>query len=168
MQSNFEKKYVNGQKTSFFAQAGLAFGDAPLTHLYNASPNSLTEGNVFERITVSGKNSFETMYFNEFYSSKYVMLHFKHGFKRITIAKKVKPMLVLVTRMAWGDLVNKQDHVGIDFKTMNKGYFESGIELNQIFKGFGLGTFYRYGAYSLPVFQKNLSIKVTFIIDLGF
>jgi hypothetical protein len=168
LQSNFEKKYVNGQKTSFFAQAGLAFGDAPLTHLYNASPNSLTEGNVFERITVSGKNSFETMYFNEFYSSKYVMLHFKHGFKRITIAKKVKPMLVLVTRMAWGDLVNKQDHVGIDFKTMNKGYFESGIELNQIFKGFGLGTFYRYGAYSLPVFQKNLSIKVTFIIDLGF
>jgi len=168
LQSNFEKKYVNGQKTSFFAQAGLAFGDAPLTHLYNASPNSLTEGNVFERITVSGKNSFETMYFNEFFSSKYVMLHFKHGFKRITIAKKVKPMLVLVTRMAWGDLVNKQDHVGIDFKTMNKGYFESGIELNQIFKGFGLGTFYRYGAYSLPVFQKNLSIKITFIIDLGF
>jgi hypothetical protein len=168
LQSNFEKKYVNGQKTSFFAQAGLAFGDAPLTHLYNASPNSLTEGNVFERITVSGKNSFETMYFNEFYSSKYFMLHFKHGFKRITIAKKIKPMLVLVTRMAWGDLVNKQDHVGIDFKTMNKGYFESGIELNQIFKGFGLGTFYRYGAYSLPVFQKNLSIKVTFIIDLGF
>jgi hypothetical protein len=168
LQSNFEKKYVNGQKTSFFGQAGLAFGDAPLTHLYNASPNSLTEGNVFERITVSGKNSFETMYFNEFFSSKYVMLHFKHGFKRITIAKKVKPMLVLVTRMAWGDLVNKQDHVGIDFKTMNKGYFESGIELNQIFKGFGLGTFYRYGAYSLPVFQKNLSIKVTFNIDLGF
>lgn len=168
LQSSFEKKYVNGQKTSVFVQAGFAFGDTPLTHLYNASPNSLNEGNVFERITVSGKNSFETMYFNEFFSSKYAMLHVKHGFKRIAIAKKVRPMLVLVTRMALGDMVNKQDHVGIDFKTMNKGYFESGIELNQIFKGFGLGTFYRYGAYSLPVFQKNLSIKVTFIIDLGF
>jgi len=168
LQSNYEKKYVNGQKTSLVAQIGLAFGDTPLTHLYNGSPNSLTEGNVFERITVAGKNSFETMYFNEFFSSRYAMLHMKHGFKRITIAKKVKPILVLVTRMAWGDLLNKQDHVGIDFKTMEKGYFESGIELNKIFKGFGLGTFYRYGAYSLPVFQKNLSIKVTFNIDLGF
>ena len=168
LQSNYEKKYVNGNKTSLFAQIGLAFGDTPLTHLYNGSPNSLNEGNVFERITVAGKNSFETMYFNEFFSSRYAMFHIKHGFKRVTIAKKVKPMLVLVTRMAWGDLVNKQDHVGINFKTMEKGYFESGIELNQIFKGFGLGTFYRYGAYSLPVFQKNLSIKVTFIIDLGF
>lgn len=168
LQSEYEKKYVNGQKTSLFAQAGFAFGDIPLTHLYNASPNSLNEGNVFERITVSGKNSFETMYFNEFFSSKYAMLHIKHGFKRVALFKKVKPMLVLVTRMAWGDMENKQNHLGIDFKTMNKGYFESGIELNQIFKGFGLGTFYRYGAYSLPVFQKNLSIKVTFIIDLGF
>lgn len=168
LQSEYEKKYVNGHKTSVLVQAGFAFGDIPLTHLYNASPNSLNEGNVFERITVSGKNSFETMYFNEFFSSKYAMLHIKHGFKRVSLFKKVKPMLVLVTRMAWGDMENKQDHLGIDFKTMNKGYFESGIELNQIFKGFGLGTFYRYGAYSLPVFQKNLSIKFTFIIDLGF
>lgn len=168
LQGEYEKKYVNGQKTSVFVQAGIAFGETPLTHLYNASPNNLNEGNVFERITVSGKNSFETMYFNEFFSSKFAMLHIKHGFKRVSIFKKIKPMFVLVTRMAWGDMVNKQDHLGLEFKTLSKGYFESGIELNQIFKGFGLGTFYRYGTYSLPVFQKNLSIKVTFIIDLGF
>jgi hypothetical protein len=27
-----------------------------------------------------------------------------------------------------------EQHVGLDYKTLNEGYFESGIELNQIFK----------------------------------
>jgi hypothetical protein len=63
--TEFEKKYLNGQKNLLF-EAGFAIGDIPLTHLYNTSPNNITKETIIQRITFSGKNSFETMYFNEF------------------------------------------------------------------------------------------------------
>jgi hypothetical protein len=44
------------------------------------------------------------------------------------------PSLVLVSRMAWGNLQKPEQHVGLDYKTLNEGYFESGIELNQFLK----------------------------------
>jgi len=164
---DFEKKYLNGQKSTILAQAGYAFGDIPLTHLYNTSPNNLTKDNILQRITIAGKNSFETMFFNEFFSSQYAMLQLKHGFKRVQIAKKIRPTMVLVTRMAWGNMQNPEQHHGIEYKTLDKGFFESGIELNQIYKGFGLTGFYRYGANQLSRFEDNLAIKLSFILDLG-
>ncbi|RKS01374.1 DUF5686 and carboxypeptidase-like regulatory domain-containing protein [Flavobacterium sp. 102] len=165
---DYEKKYLNGQKSAVLVQAGYVFGSIPLTHLYNTSPNNLTKDNLLQRITISGKNSFETMYFNEFFSSEFVMLQFKHGFKRVELFKKVKPSLVLVTRMAWGNMKNPEDHIGIEYKTLNEGFFESGIELNQIYKGFGLTGFYRYGPNQLQRFEDNIAIKVSFVLDLGF
>jgi hypothetical protein len=164
----YEKKYLNGHRTSVLLQAGIALGDVPLTHLYSSSPNSLNKEHLLERITVAGKNSFETMYFNEFFSSKYAMLQLKHGLKRIKIFKKVNPSFVLVTRMAWGDINHPEKHVGLDYKTLNDGYVESGLELNQIFKGFGLSGFYRYGPNQLPKFTDNISLKISFMLDLGF
>ena len=164
----YEKKYLNGQKSAILVQAGYAFGTLPLTHLYNTSPNNLTKDKLLQRITIAGKNSFETMYFNEFFSSEFVMLQIKHGFKRLEFFKKIKPSLVLVTRMAWGNLEYRERHIGIEYKTLNEGYFESGIELNQIFKGFGLTGFYRYGPNQLPRFEDNLAVKLSFVFDFGF
>jgi len=164
----YEKKYLNGQKSSILMQAGYVFGAIPLTHLYNTSPNNLTNDKILRRITIAGKNSFETMYFNEFFSSDYVMMQFKHGLKRIKLFQKVKPSLVLVTRMAWGNLQHPERHIGIQYKTLDQGFFESGIELNQIYKGFGLTGFYRYGSNQLPRFEDNIAIKLSFVLDLGF
>lgn len=163
----YEKKYLNGQKSAFLLQGGYVFGDLPLTHLYNTSPNNLTKDNLLQRITIAGKNSFETMYFNEFFSTEFVMLQFKHGFKRVELFKKVKPSLVLVTRMAWGNLKNPEDHIGIEFKTLDQGFFESGVELNQIYKGLGLTGFYRYGPNQLARLEDNIAIKLSFVLDLG-
>jgi hypothetical protein len=120
-----------------------------------------------QRITIAGKNSFETMYFNEFFSSQYITFQLKHGFQRVTLFPKVKPSLVLVSRMAWGNMKNPLRHLGIDYKTLDKGYFESGIELNQIFKGLGLTGFYRYGPNQLPRFEDNLAVKISFVFDFG-
>lgn len=165
--ANYEKKHLNGQKTALLMEAGYALGDLPLTHLYNTSPNSLTKDNIIQRITIAGKSSFETMYFNEFFSSEYVFFQLKHGSKRVTLFKKVKPSMVLVTRMAWGNMKNPEQHIGLDYKTLNKGYFESGVELNQIYNGFGLSGFYRYGPNQLPQFADNISIKLSFVLGLG-
>lgn len=163
----YEKQFINGQKSTVLIQAGYAHGDVPLTHLYNNSPNNLDREVLLQRLTVAGKNSFETMRFNEFFSSQYVMLHFKHGFKRVELFKKVKPSLVLVSRMAWGNMKKPEQHVGLNYKTINEGYFESGIELNQIFSGLGLAGFYRYGPNQLSRFEDNIAIKLTFLLDLG-
>jgi hypothetical protein len=164
----YEKKYLNGQKSEVLLQAAYSMGAIPLTHLYNTSPNNLTRDNLLQRITIAGKNSFETMYFNEFFSSEFVMLQFKHGFRRVELFPKVKPSLVLVTRMVWGNLKNPERHLGIDYKTLDQGLFESGIELNQIYKGFGLTGFYRYGPNQLSRLEDNLAVKLSFVFDFGF
>ena len=166
--TEYEKKYLNGQKTALLFQAGYALGDIPLTHLYNTSPNNITKETIIQRITFGGKNSFETMFFNEFFSNKYAYFQFKHAFNRVTLFKKIKPSLVLVSRMAWGDLDHPEQHVGLDFKTLHNGFFESGIELNQIFNGLGLTTFFRYGPNQLPKFEDNIAIKLSYVLNLGF
>ena len=165
--TEYEKKYLNGQKTSLLLQGGYAFGDVPLTHLYNTMPNNLTKETVIQRITFAGRNSFETMFFNEFFSSQYIFFQVKHGFNRIKILKKVRPTIVLVSRMAWGNMEKPEQHVGPSYKTLDKGFFESGIELNKIYKGFGLGGFYRYGPNQLFKFEDNIAVKISYVIDLG-
>lgn len=164
--AEMEKKYLNGQKTSALIQTGVAVGDSPLTHLYSTSPNNLDKDGVLGRITLAGKNSFETMYFNEFFSSQYVIVQLKHGMSRFTISNAIKLSPMLVTRFAWGNMEEPEEHEGIAFNTLEKGYYESGIELNEIFKGFGISAFYRYGPYHLPQFDRNISLKVSFVLNL--
>ena len=168
LKTELEKNHLNGQKTSVLVQSGYAFGELPLTHLYSISPNNITRETIIQRVTFAGKNSFETMFYNEFFSSEYVYFQLKHGFQRITLFKKVKPSFVFVTRMAWGNLHHPERHLGVEFKTLNQGYFESGIELNQIYKGIGLVGFYRYGPNGLLKFEDNIAVKISYVLNLGF
>ncbi|GIZ09283.1 DUF5686 family protein [Flavobacterium sp. UMI-01] len=166
--TEYEKKYLNGQKTHLLLQAGYALGDVPLTHLYNTSPNNITKETIIQRITFAGKNSFETMFFNEFFSREFAYFQFKHSLNRVRLFSKVKPSFVLVSRMAWGNLDQPEQHVGLNYKTLNEGYFESGVEFNQILNGLGLTAFYRYGPNQLPNFEDNIAIKLSFVLNLGF
>lgn len=166
--TEYEKEYLNGQKTNLVFQAGYAMGEVPLTHLYNTSPNNITKENIIQRITFAGRNSFETMFFNEFFSNQYALFQFKHSLDRVRLFKKVRPSLVFVSRMAWGNLKNPERHIGLEYKTLDKGFFESGIELNQIYKGLGLMAFYRYGPNQLPKFEDNIAVKISYILNLGF
>lgn len=163
-----EIPYLSGQNTSFIIQSGVAFGDVPLTHLYSIAPNNLNRENLFKRITFAGKNSFETMFFNEFFSNKYVAFHAKHTFNKVKLAYKIKPLISVVTRMAWGTMDKPEQHLGFQYKTMEQGFFESGVEMNQIFKGFGLTFFMRYGPNALPKFEDNFALKLSYVLDLGF
>lgn len=164
--ADYEKKYLNGHKTSALVQTGVAIGNTPLTHLYSTSPNNLNKDAILRRVTFAGKNSFETMYFNEFFSSQYIMGQIKHGIGKFTIIDKIKVAPVLVTRAVWGNMRDKSEHQGITFNTLEKGYYESGIELNEIYSIVGITAFYRYGPYQLPGFDRNISIKISFVINL--
>ena len=160
--------YLSGQKSAVLLQAGIAIGDVPITHLYSIQPNNLNRDAILQRITFAGKNSFETMYFNEFFSNKYASLQLKHTFNKIKLGYKINPEITLVTRMAFGGNNKNNKHLGITYNTMEKGFFESGIECNKLFKGFGLVAFYRYGPYQLARFKDNIALKISYYLDLGF
>lgn len=163
---DYEKEYLNKQKTGLILNAGLTVGDVPITHLFNMLPNNPTKDNLWERLTTAGKNSFETMFYNEFFSSNYVFLQAKHAFVDVPLFQKKKPTIVLVSRFAYGNMNRMSQHIGLPFKTLEKGYYESGIEINQLYKGFGLSGFYRYGPYQFENIKDNLALRLTFAIQL--
>ena len=81
----------------------------------------------------------------------------------------MRPEFILISRFALGNADNPENHTGLVFDSLDKGYLESGIELNKLFlQSFGLSFFYRYGAYHLPEFDKNISFKFTYYFSLGF
>ncbi len=164
----YDIKRLRKSTTSFLLQGGIVFGEAPITHLYNATPNYTYKSPWITRVTFAGRNSFETMGYNEFISDKYVMLQVKHKITRFKITNGFKPQVSLVTRVAIGDIDNPINHNGFAFKKMNKGYFESGLEINSLIYGLGISGFYRYGAYHNPIWSDNLAIKATYHLNLGF
>ena len=163
----YELPYLSGQKSSILLQTGIAFGDVPITHLYSIVPNNLNREAILQRVTFAGKNSFETMYFNEFFSNQYASLQLKHTFNKIRLGYKINPEFTVVTRMAIGSNNHNNQHIGINYKTMEEGFFESGVECNKIYKGIGLVAFYRYGPYQLANFDDNIAIKISYHLDLG-
>jgi len=152
--------------TNIILNGSLALGDVPLTHLFHASPNSPTKDEILQRFSVAGRYSFETMYFGEFYSDRLITFHLKHSLRRFNISKTMQPELVFITRHALGDMINKENHLGVNFSTLDQFYSESGIEINKILFGFGLSFAYRYGFYNLPDFEDNISFKFTFYLKL--
>nr|WP_321245241.1 hypothetical protein [uncultured Psychroserpens sp.] len=145
---------------------GLALGDTPLTHLYHAYPNNITKETILQRFSVAGINSFETMYFNEFFSDRFTTLQLKHFIKPFKITERYRPQLVLISRMAIGDMRNIERHQNIEFGTLSKGYSEAGFEINKLLFGFGLSFAYRYGGYHLPSLADNVAAKFTFNVSL--
>lgn len=158
--------HINRSSTEIILEGNLGLGDIPLTHLYHAYPNSPVKETIMKRFSVAGIKSFETMYFGEFFSDRLATIHVKHQFKPFLIAPWLKPELVLITRHAIGTASNLDNHQNISFNTLEKGYSESGLELNQLVFGFGLSLAYRYGAYHLPNFEDNISFKFTFNLKL--
>ncbi|MBO3115501.1 hypothetical protein J4050_02010 [Winogradskyella sp. DF17] len=158
--------HSNEAITKLTLVAGIAGGEAPLTHLYHAYPNNINKETILQRFSVAGLNSFETMYFNEFFSDKFSTLQLKHFFKPFKISEWFKPQLVLISRFAIGDMNSIDRHEGIEFNTLNHLYSESGFEINKLLFGFGLSFAYRYGAYHLPEIADNFAFKFTFNITL--
>ena len=56
--TEYEKKYLNGQKTSLLLQGGYAMGDVPITHLYNTMPNNLNQRNRYTAYYFCRKKQF--------------------------------------------------------------------------------------------------------------
>lgn len=159
-------QHKNDTRTELVFSSGFADGKVPLTHLYHSYPNNVNKETILQRFSVAGINSFETMFFNEFFSDRFAIFQMKHHLKPFNISPWFKPQLVLISRFAIGDMNNIGRHEGITFGTLEKGYTESGFEINKLLFGFGLSFAYRYGAYHLPDFEDNIAFKFTFNVTL--
>lgn len=163
---NYSLQQLNQQTTEVILEGNYAAGELPLTHSFHAYPNNPTKDALLQRFSVAGIRTFETMYFSEFFSDKQLNLQVKHFFKSWYLWKYSQPQLVLISRHAIGDMAQLNNHINLDFKTLNHGYNEAGVEINQLLMGFGISAAYRYGAYHLPNFEDNISLKFTFNLKL--
>lgn len=163
----FHRANIFGESTTEATfSAGIASGTTPITHLYHVSPNNNNKETILERFSVAGINSFETMYFNEFFLDRFATLMFKHYIKPFKFTEKWQPQLVLISKMAIGTMNDIDRHQDIEFGTLDKGFSEAGFEINKLIFPFGLSFAYRYGGYHLPKFEDNVAVKFTFNLTL--
>ncbi len=148
--------------------AGHIKGSVPYPFAYNG------RANYNGRFSLASQGYFETMRMNEFLSSEYGAMFVVHDFGKLLYQTKYfKPGIAVSTAYGVGDLNNKSQHQGIGFKTMEKGYYESGIILSDLFvlksqlynMGLGIGTYYRYGPYKNLSEKDNLALKLNFSIS---
>jgi hypothetical protein len=144
-------------KSSFQLLAGYIKGSVPYTLIYAGHGS-------YKRFGISVANTFETMGLNEYMSDRYAALFYTHDFGSLFYkGKKFQPGVSVTTKAGWGALTNQAGHFNIPIKTLERGYYESGILINNILRfgltGFGIAGFYRYGPYKKEVFSTNAALK---------
>ncbi len=168
----YEFRHIYWGKSIFVLQSGKVFNNTPYSKLYAHQANMINSDDFGIRLlSLTDENSFETMRFNEFLSDTYIYLSYCQDFGSLLFNRRsFKSDIGIVNRLVIGNLSNSYLHQGIEFNTLESGYFESGIELNKlVYIGFielGAGIFYRYGTYSLSQFTDNLAIKLN--LSFGF
>lgn len=155
---SFYTKFIG--KTRIDINGGYATGSLPLGSIYNAVAAS---GN----FTLFAPKSFSTMRMNEFYSDRYAALFFIHDFEGLLFkSKHFNPRPEVYFNALWGDIKNKEYHLGTDFRSPSLGYYEAGLNINNLLNlklyNLGLGGAWRFGPYSLPKTIDNLSVMMTF------
>ncbi len=161
---NFYTPYLGVAKV--LLQAGYATETCPVMETFNIL-------GTYERVGIYSPGSFSTMRLDEFFCDRFVALYLSHNFSGMlwkTNSPVFKPELSIVTNIGWGDMRRAEAYPDKNFKTMEKGYFESGIVINGLLANpmakLGLGVFYRYGPYSLPNVWDNFAWKYS--ASIGF
>ncbi|MBN1251335.1 MAG: carboxypeptidase-like regulatory domain-containing protein [Bacteroidales bacterium] len=166
IEAKFQISYLTKAFGKTFLQlvGAKVWGDVPYFKLYNG------HGSYYD-FNVESANSFATMRMNEFLSDGFFAVYFRQDFGSLLFkTKKFKPEVLLISSLAYGSLNNLNYHYNIPIKTMENGYFESGILINSIFRqakfvGYGFGVFYRYGAYAFENIKDNFAYRLSLTFD---
>jgi hypothetical protein len=163
IEKSFRFKYLGN--TSFKINAGYIDADIPATNLYNGNGS-------YRSFTLFAPNSFGTMRMNEFLLNRYGALYFKHDFGKLLWSgwKFLKPEFTVASAVGFGRLDFSDNHYNINHESMEKGYYESGLLVNNLLRlplySIGFGAFYRYGPYAYSTFNENAAFKVTLKLNL--
>ncbi len=158
-QSYIKKTYVNQSYTELYARVGWAPQDAGIDHLFAPVSNDYPGSNPLKRFNIPSKFAFETMKNLEFIDNFLTTAHLQHTFTNLKIKKDKSIDIRILGRAAFGLSYSSNKYVGI--QSLDKIYYESGIELRRLYSNMGLGFYYRMGAYAHPEFLDNLSVRLT-------
>jgi hypothetical protein len=160
------KRFITAKagKPAVQLMGGFVDGNLPYSKLFAGR-------GTFVNYSIAVPNTFETMGLNEFLSDRYVALFYTHDFGRLFLRKEhFQPQVLYVNRVCFGSLGNPDQHFNMPFKTLEKGYYETGFLLNNLIRrgylGVGAGIFYRYGPYAFVDESKNAAVK--FSISINF
>ena len=154
---NHNFKYVGESQVTI--KTGIIIGQLPISNLYSGV-------GTYNEFTIYAPGSFGTMRANEFYSDRYISLFLTHNFKNLLFSfGNYNPELLVVTNIAFGTMGNIANHHNIDFSTLEKGYYESGIIIRKLLNlqiyDLGAGVLYRYGPYGFDIPAKNFAYKLS-------
>ena len=161
---NFYTAYLGISRV--LVQAGYATESCPVMETFNIL-------GTYDRFGLYSPGSFSAMRLDEFFCDRFVALYLSHNFSGMLWkinSQWFKPELSVVTNIGWGDMQRAEACPEKNFKTMEKGYYESGIVIDGLLATpltkVGAGVFYRYGPYSLPNVWDNFAWKWSAIISL--
>jgi len=145
------------QESKYRIVAGNRWGNMPDGELYSYFGSYRLPG-------IDVPFTFNTMRTNEFAMNRFTAIFLSHNIPlRINREGKFKPELLFSSSAIWGDAFQS------NISSIPKGYYESGVNLNNIFTQFifkyGIGVFYRYGAYAFEKPIDNLSIKLALQLE---
>lgn len=163
LQLDYSYHFPRLGKTTIRVEAGKIWGDVPYSFLFAGA------GGWNSSVPVFVNNRFNTMRPNQFANTEMVSAYFSHNFgTRLFATDKWKPQVMVTQAFGMGTLSHKHLHAGKALRDMNKGYYESGVVLNDLVRynlfnffyvGLGAGFFYNYGHYATDTWHENLKVK---------
>jgi hypothetical protein len=141
---------------------GYIIGQLPISNNYAGK-------GTYRLINLFAPFSFATMRTNEFYSSRYASLFLSHNFQNLLFDfKRWHPEIMLITNISFGNMEHLDNHNNFEFKTLEKGYYESGIVIRKMLDlrlyDLGIGALYRYGPYSFD----NVSYNFAYVFSIFY
>ena len=162
IRKTFRIKYLG--KLTIQANGGFVDRAIPATNLYYGNAS-------YRLITIFAPNSFATMRMNEFLSDRYAALYIYHDFGYLLFKGKkwFHPEFALAQNIGFGwlDHMEKYSYGQPELKTMDLGYYESGLLINNLVNlkiyTVGIGAFYRWGPYGFKYAGDNFAYKISII-----
>ena len=147
-------------RQSWMIRAGLFSGEAPLFKRFHPPA-------AFSRFAIAIPGTFATMRSGEFFSDRYIALFWYHHFENLLFrGERFNPQIVLLTNAMAGSLGDVQNHDQTGFRTLEKGYIESGVAILDLVgsgvSSLGVACMFRYGPYALPEVKQNLSVRLAY------
>ncbi len=150
-------KYLG--EPSLEIRAGYIDRSIPYTDLYNGHGS-------YQRFTIFVPHSFATIRMNEFLSDRYVALYFTHNFGKLLVrGRYFNPAISVSFNAGCGELKHNGNHYNIEYRTMEKGYYETGLLINNLLDvrlvSLGAGAYYRLGPYGFDHVIENFAFKLS-------
>jgi hypothetical protein len=85
---------------------------------------------------------------------------------------KFSPRIVVCQNIGFGWLRHPEHHCGVTTNSIEKGYFETGLMIDNLLSvkdllAMGIGVFYRYGPYALSSWKENIAVKVSLTVPMA-